>query len=331
MGDAQISPPPRIGVVLIGRNEGARLVNCLNSIPQNVERIVYVDSGSTDSSVAAARAADAQVVELDLSQPFTAAHARNTGFEALRAQGHIDYVQFVDGDCTLHPNWIDVAAAFLQGHPQAAVVCGRRREMFPEASVYNRLCDREWDTPVGQAKSCGGDALMRVDAFAAAGGFNPALIAGEEPELCVRLRHQGGEVWRIDHEMTAHDAAMTRVGQWWNRMRRSGHAAAEGAALHGAPPELHGVATRRRALLWGVALPLAILQAALLITPWALLLLLLYPAQVLRLAHRDGLSSRAAWEQAFFLTLGKFPEALGVLEYQLRRLTRRPAGLIEYK
>ncbi|MBO9436769.1 glycosyltransferase family 2 protein [Ruegeria sp. R13_0] len=331
MSDAQTSPLPRIGVVLIGRNEGDRLINCLNSIPQSVGRIVYVDSGSTDGSVAAAHAEGAQVVELNLSQPFTAARARNAGFEALRAQGDIDYVQFVDGDCTLHPDWIDVAAAFLGNHPQAVVVCGRRREMFPEASVYNRLCDREWNTPVGQAKSCGGDAMMRSDAFTAAGGFNPALIAGEEPELCVRLRHRGGEVWRIDHEMTTHDAAMTRAGQWWNRMRRGGHAAAEGAALHGGPPERHGVAARTRALLWGAALPLATLLAALLLTPWALLLLLLYPAQVLRLARRDSFSSRAAWEQAFFLTLGKFPEALGVLEFQLRRLTRLPAGLIEYK
>jgi len=331
MGNARTSPTARIGVVLIGRNEGDRLINCLNSIPQNVAHIVYVDSGSTDGSVVAARAAGAQVVELDLSQPFTAARARNAGFDALRAQGDIDYVQFVDGDCTLHPDWIDVAAAFLADHPQAVVVCGRRREMFPETSVYNRLCDLEWDTPVGQAKSCGGDALMRADAFAAVEGFNPTLIAGEEPELCVRLRRQGGEIWRIDHEMTRHDADMTRAGQWWNRMRRGGHAAAEGAAMHGSPPELHGIATRRRALFWGAALPLAIVLAALLITPWALLLLLLYPAQMLRLAHRDDLTSRAAWEQAFFLTLGKFPEALGVLEYHFRRFTRRPTGLIEYK
>lgn len=331
MGDKQNSISPRVGVVLIGRNEGVRLINCLNSIPKTVEHVVYVDSGSTDGSIAAAQAAGAQVIELDLNQPFTAARARNAGFSALRAQGGIDYVQFVDGDCTLHPGWIEAATAFMADHPKAVVACGRRREMFPEASVYNRLCDWEWDTPLGQAKSCGGDALMRVDALAAVEGFNPTLIAGEEPELCVRLRRQGGEIWRIDHEMTGHDAAMTRFEQWWKRMRRGGHAAAEGAAIHGAAPELHGIAARRRALLWGIALPSLILLVALLATPWALWLLLIYPAQVLRLAQRGRVTSCASWERAFFLTLGKFPEALGVLEYQMRRFTDRPARLIEYK
>lgn len=331
MGVKQSSLPPRVGVVLIGRNEGERLINCLNSIPETVEHMIYVDSGSADGSIAVACTAGAHVVELDLSQPFTAARARNAGFAALRARDKIDYVQFVDGDCTLHPDWIEVATTFLAEHPKAVVVCGRRREIFPEASVYNRLCDWEWDTPVGQAKSCGGDALMRADALAAVDGFNPSLIAGEEPELCVRLRRKGGEIWRIDHEMTSHDAAMTRLGQWWKRMRRGGYAAAEGAAIHGAPPELHGIATCRRALLWGAGLPLMILLTTTLLTYWALFLLLLYPAQVLRLACRESLTSRSAWEQAFFLTLGKFPEALGILEYQLRRFADRPAGLIEYK
>ena len=318
-----------IGAVLIGRNEGARLLSCLASIPQGVA-VVYVDSGSTDGSVFAARAAGARVVSLDMTRPFTAARARNEGYAALIAAGPVDYVQFVDGDCTLDPAWIDTAVAFLQANSEAVVACGRRRERFPDASVYNRLCDWEWDTPVGQVRACGGDALMRTRSFAAVGGFNAGLIAGEEPELCVRLRAAGGEVWRLDHEMTLHDAAMTRLGQWWKRARRAGHAGAEGAALHGAPPESLGVAPTRRALVWGLGLPFLILGATIFFSPWALILLLAYPAQVLRLARRYG-PGRIGWERAFFLTLGKFPEVTGVLEYWGRRLIGRPAGLIEYK
>ena len=172
----------RIAVVAIGRNEGARLAACLDSIPGDVAALVYVDSGSTDESVATARAAGARVVELDPTRPFTAARARNEGAAALAAAGIApDYLQFVDGDCTLVPGWLETAAHFLDATPQAAVVCGRRRERFPEASVYNRLCDREWDTPLGKTRACGGDALMRRAAFAAAGGFRGDLIAGEEP------------------------------------------------------------------------------------------------------------------------------------------------------
>lgn len=326
----------QIGVVAIGRNEGERLVRCLASIRAGagqVDRIVYVDSGSTDDSLANARAAGAEVVELDLSRPFTAARARNAGFAALEAGGPPAFVQFVDADCELRPGWIAGAAAFLEANPKAAVACGRRRERFPGASVWNALCDSEWDTPVGKALACGGDALMRAEAFAAVGGFDPALIAGEEPELCVRLRAAGWEVWRLDAEMTLHDAAMTRLGQWWTRARRGGHAAAEGMAMHGGAPERHGVAAVRRALAWGLALPLAILAGAL-VTPWALLGLLAYPAQVARIALRDrggAGGGRFAWARAFFLTLGKFPETQGILGYWAARLTGRRRGLIEYK
>jgi GT2 family glycosyltransferase len=317
-------PSGRIGAVIIGRNEGARLVACLASFPTSVRPLVYVDSGSTDGSVAAARAAGAEVVALDMSQPFTAARARNAGFARLRELGAPEFVQFVDGDCRMQSGWLEAAEAFLTARPAVAVVCGRRRETHPEVSVWNRLCDAEWDTPVGRAKACGGDALMRVAAVSEVGGYDPGLIAGEEPELCVRLRQAGWEVWRIDQEMTLHDAAMTRVGQWWKRSRRSGHAFAEGAAMHGAPPEHHWVAETRRAVIWGAVLPLVTLLG-LALTPWALLLLLAYPLQILRLSRRLGR------ERATFLVLGKFAEAQGVLEYHLNRLRKRRAGLIEYK
>ena len=220
---------------------------------------------------------------------------------------------------------------FLDARPEVAVACGRRRERHPEASVYNRLCDREWNTPVGRALACGGDALMRRAAFVAVGGFRDDLIAGEEPELCVRLRAAGWQIWRIDAEMTLHDAAMTRFGQWWNRTRRGGFASAQGMALHGAPPERHGVTRTRRALVWGLALPVAALVGSL-VTPWALVLLAAYPAQVIRLALRKG-GRRGDWEEALFLTLGKLPEAMGVLGNATQRCWRGTAraGLIEYK
>lgn len=320
-----------IGAVVIGRNEGARLIRCLESLAGQTGHIVYVDSGSTDGSVAAAEARGVEVVALDLSQPFTAARARNAGLAALRAAPERpDLVQFVDGDCEVAPGWIATAEAFLAANPKVAVACGRRRERFPEASIYNAHCDREWATPIGRARSCGGDALMRMAALDQVGGYDPRLIAGEEPEMCVRLRAQGWEIWRLDAEMTLHDAAMTRFGQFWKRARRAGHAYAEGAHLHGRPPERHGVAQQRRALIWGLALPLAILAAALLVSPLALLALAIYPAQVARLARRGG-GTRAAWESAALLTVSKVPEALGCAEFHLRRLAGRPAGLIEYK
>lgn len=321
-----------IGVVLIGRNEGERLIRCLASVQVEDARIVYVDSGSTDDSIAAARAVGTEVVELDLTKPFTAARARNAGFARLCELGPLpDYVQFIDGDCELHPDWIAKARACLDAKPRVAAVCGRRRERFPEASVYNRLCDWEWDTPIGQTKATGGDVLMRSTALSEVGGFNPALIAGEEPELCVRLRKAGWEIWRLDAEMTLHDASMTRFGQWWKRARRGGHAFAEGAALHGAPPERHGVAGTVRALAWGLVLPLILLLLTIFVSPWALLGIGIYLVQVVRLALRGDPGTRESWEKAFFSMLIKFPETFGVLEYAYGRILHSPARLIEYK
>ncbi|WP_204244731.1 glycosyltransferase family A protein [Parasphingorhabdus marina] len=162
----------KTGIVIIGRNEGERLVRCLESLATSRAPIVYVDSASTDGSPEAARARGALVHDLDLDRPFTAARARNEGLEKLRQlTPDPEFVLFVDGDCEVEPGWMEAATRFLDDHPEVAAVCGRRRERYPDASVYNQLCDREWNTAIGEAAACGGDALMRGEALAITGGF----------------------------------------------------------------------------------------------------------------------------------------------------------------
>ena len=321
-----------IGVVVIGRNEGERLRKCLESVQKIADWVVYVDSGSIDGSVAMALGMGLGVVELDLSAPFTAARARNEGFnKLLELAPGLAYVQFVDGDCEVVGGWLETAAAFLNGHNDVAIVCGRLRERYPERSIYNLLCDIEWDTPVGASRACGGIAMVRVGAFEDVWGYRADLIAGEEPELCVRLRAVGWKVWRLEAEMALHDAAMTRFGQWWKRALRGGYAFAEGAYLHGAPPERHWVRESRRAWVWGAMIPLATFAAVLGWGGWGFALLAIYPLQVVRLARRGGRSARENWWRALFLILGKFPEAIGQMKFLYRRLTGMKLGLIEYK
>lgn len=318
---------PSIAAVLIGRNEGDRLVRGLTSLQGQVDKIIYVDSGSTDDSRALAKAAGAHVIELDTSIPFTAARARNAGFDLLMYDdARVDLVQFMDGDCELQPGWLAVASTHLAAHPDTAVVCGRRRERHPENSIYNWLIDQEWDTPIGESKACGGDALMRCDALQAVGRYNPNLIAGEEPEMCVRLRQGGWKIWRLDEEMTLHDAALTKFSEWWKRTRRGGYAFANGSFLHGAPPEKHFLRETRSALVWGGVLPAVILLLALVISPWFLVGFLLFPLQILRMLGK-GFSLK----EAGFLTLGKFPEVIGVIEFHTKRLLGQKSTLIEYK
>ena len=293
--------------------------------------VIYVDSGSSDQSIALAESLGVEVVELDLSIPFTAARARNEGFGHLTsAYPEIEFVQFVDGDCEVVSGWIERAVEELNAKPQAAIVCGRRRERFPDASVYNAMCDIEWDTPIGESRWCGGDAMMRVSALKQVKGYNPAVIAGEEPELCFRLRLRDWKIFRIDAEMTLHDAAMTRFGQWWKRSVRAGHAYAELCAMHAHESDERYFAREVRSnWFWGMILPIVALALIWPTRGWSLLLFLGYPLIAAKMYMRLGGTPLAAY--TFFTVLGKFPQAIGQLKYYLDRKRGRTSRVIEYK
>lgn len=324
-----------VGAVAIGRNEGERLRQCLRSLVGPVAAVVYVDSGSTDDSVAMARSIGVEVVELDLATPFTAARARNAGIHRLKEiSREIEFAQVVDGDCEMIEGWIDRAMEVMDAEPSVAVACGRRRERNPDESVYNKLCDMEWNTPIGDAKVCGGDALIRLAAFYAVGGYEPSLIAGEEPEMCFRLREEGWRIRRIDRDMTWHDARMTRFGQWWKRAVRSGHAYAEGRALHGDAAERFCVEQVRSIIEWTVLLPALAVGLAWITWGASLLLLggyalLAYRVRRQRLAAGDSPADAAVY--AGFCVMGKFAQLLGALRYWLNRIRGRSSALIEYK
>ena len=321
-----------VAAVVIGRNEGERLRRCLGSLVGRVAHVVYVDSGSTDGSVEMARGLGVEVLALDMQQPFTAARARNAGYrQALVSHPDLAAVQFVDGDCEVQAGWLARAKSFLDSQAQVAAVCGRRRERYPERSVYNLLCDMEWNVPTGPAKACGGDVMLRVTALREAGGYRDDLIAGEEPELCVRLRAKGWLVHVLDAEMTLHDAAMTRLGQWWMRNVRSGYAYAEGVHLHGAPPERHWVRQLRSTIAWGLVLPLLTLCLLWAAGPWALVLLIAYPLQIARMTLQGSGGTREQFLRACFIVFGKFAETQGALRFWRLKSARRTGGLIEYK
>jgi GT2 family glycosyltransferase len=334
-----------LGVVAIGRNEGERLRRCLLSLAKVGQGAasVYVDSGSTDGSVELARSMGVEVVELDMSRPFSAARARNAGFERLKeiAPG-IKAVMFLDGDCEVADGWLDRARLELETRPRAAVVCGRRRELAPEHSIYNRLVDLEWDTPIGEAIACGGDSVIRAEAFEAVGGFDPTAPAGEEPELCQRLRQSGWSVWRIDAEMTRHDLGMTRFRQWWRRQYRSGY---NGLDILIRFPGEDRLFERdlKRSRLWGIGWPLAVIVGA--VAGWLIggpvgglvaggLMVLTLPLQMLRLAlkiRKRVDSPRTALAYGALTMVAKWTNLAGQIGYLRDRRRGRVARLIEYK
>jgi glycosyltransferase involved in cell wall biosynthesis len=321
----------RYGVVAIGRNEGERLRACLESLDPTRAPLVYVDSDSTDDSVALAAAMGAEVVRLDLSTPFTAARARNEGFDRLqRIAPEIEFVQFVDGDCDYFPAWFDVAARTLQDDPTIAAVTGMQRERRPEATLYNLLCDVEWTGVVGDIDTFAGNVMVRAQALrdterVTGGLYNPDLIAGEDPEFSIRVRKATGlRLVRVDEPMCLHDVDMTKLSQWWKRNVRAGHAYAQVSGMHGDAPLRFWKKEARSNWLWGAALPIA---AAPLLPPAYVALFW----RVYRHARGRGLDARAARVYAFFTTVGKVPQALGQAKFMWNRLRGVKSTLIEYK
>jgi GT2 family glycosyltransferase len=332
----------RIGVVVIGRNEGERLKRCLRSLPEGYP-IVYVDSGSTDGSVDFALAIGVSVVALDMSVPFTAARARNAGWKALIEGGYdLEFIQFVDGDCEIDRGWFASAEAVLRSEPDVAAVFGRLRERFPESSLYNRMCDDEWNVPIGIVDHCGGNAMIRLSAITAVGGFNEQLIAGEEPDLCLRMREIGFRIRRIDAEMGLHDVAMFTFDSWWKRTKRSGYAYTEHVCRHGK----RAFPTWRRQLnsigFWALGMPfIALLASLALVRPSqyglptaCALVAAAYSFQILRMARRKtriGENWDHAIRTAALMMLGKIPQALGALSYFYDRAFQRERSLIEHR
>ena len=321
---------------MIGRNEGERLERCLRSLVGHVSPLVYVDSRSTDGSVAFARSLGVEVVELDLSVPFTAARARNEGLARMRKLApEVPLVQFVDGDCEVIEGWIEYAADVLSKDKGLVAIAGVRRERYPEQSIYNELCDVEWQQgPFGETNRFGGDVMMRIDALERIGGYNSGVIAGEDEEIAVRLHKAGGRILRVDRKMTIHDAAIHRLWQWWQRAKRSGHAYAQVEQMHGAPPTNKFRAEKKRVLIWGVGVPAALLALAPPSMGVSLLLAGAYPLRALRVARnsrREGLSLRASAAWGLSCAFSSFPEAVGMAKYHVDSLLQRVPKIIEYK
>lgn len=322
-------PVNSIGFVVIGRNEGARLKECLRSVLAISTQVAYADSGSRDGSAEVAERLGVAVVRMPADSRLTAARGRNTGYQKLRCCfPDCRFVQFLDGDCILQPGWIERALHFLAAHPDVAVVCGRRFEAHPEASIYNRICDREWDTRIGETNECGGDALVRCEAFDEVGGYRGELQAGEEPEMTARMRVAGWKIWRIDAMMTEHDASIHSFRQWWRRSQRGGFGYAQVWSTTGNLPQRLYFRQLRSAIVWAFALPLVVVILAVLTRERLTLLVLplIYVIQFFRIGSRA--SGQGKWIAAWFLLLGKIPEAIGAIRFIVAGTRRR---VPEYK
>jgi len=335
--DRQTSNTHALGFVIIGRNEGERLKAGLGAIqklcPQSP--VVYVDSGSTDDSVVYVKSVKVDVVVLDMSIPFTAARARNAGFAHLLDENpSLRYVQFMDGDCELLPGWVMAATETLEDHDKNAIVSGRRVEKFPEASIYNTLMDIEWNTPIGETLAVLGDMCVKVSVFKEVDGFNEQIIAAEDDDICLRVRHAGYSVFRLGANMSQHDANIMQLSQWYRRSKRGGHGYANIYHIHGSGPEKYFRRELLSIALWGGSVPLAFIFFLLINPTIALLIFTIYSLFITKTVFRRlkmGDSVNVAFAYGLLIFTGKLPELIGAFQYWKNQLLCRKHQLIEYK
>lgn len=328
--------PRQVACVVIGRNEGPRLIESLRSVQAAGLRLVYVDSGSTDGSVEAAQNLGIRSLRLDSKQPYSAARARNRGLDDVtQAWPQTAYILFLDGDCTLEPAFAAVAVKLFGENNRCAIVTGHLSEQYPDRSIYNRLCSIEWRSPPGQMEglnALGGIMMARVSALREVGGFNERAIAGEEADLAVRLRLAGYSILKADAPMATHDARILTFRQWWIRAVRGGYAFAHRYAKHGRTRFHDGRREVLSAVLWGILLPATVLL--LLVPSRGLSVLLLggyvvLGARIYRHYKRRGLSHSDALLSARFGLYAKFAHVVGILRFV--RMGRQGSPIIEYK
>ena len=329
--------PASVSVVVIGRNEGLRLAACLRSISctqgVSLREVIYVDSDSTDGSPDLARSFGAQVIVVHPQRP-TAAIGRNAGWRHATAE----MILFLDGDTILHPDFLRAALREMLSDRTVAAVWGHRRETHPEASIYNRVLDLDWVYAPGVVEFCGGDVLMRRAVLGKTSGFDETLIAGEEPELCRRIRALGYKILHIDQPMTGHDLQMMSFRQYWRRATRAGHAYAEVSQRFQNSEDPFWAADRRRNLIRGGFWILSAAAAAISI-PWlGLLPLLLWTILLVALSARSAWKARWKGSGASVLFLygmhshlQQVPILFGQLQYEWNARQGRSRQLIEYK
>ncbi len=309
---------------------------CLQSVLSQIDRIVYVDSGSSDGSVEYVESIGVDVVRLDMRIPFSAGRARNEGFQLLNKKNNkLKYIQFIDGDCEICEGWLSFAYTYLESNESCAVVSGRRKERFPEDSIYNTLCDIEWNTPIGEAKACGGDFMIRKDAFQQVDGFNPEVLASEEPEMCYRLRKKSWSIYRLHHPMTLHDAAMLRFSQWWKRYVRMGHSCGHmvSLSLSAYDGKSYFVKLYTSVWFWALIFPFFVLIMALSVNINILLLTIAYLVQFIRISlhmYKQIGDAKIAIIYSFFNIIGKWPQLQGQLLFLKRRLFGQAYTIVEY-
>lgn len=192
-----------ISVIIIGKNEGSRLDTCLTEAKRALRmlshELIYVDSRSTDDSVAIAKSHGARCLVLE-DEHTTAGLGRHAGTQAARGE----YLLFLDGDMQLQPGFVERAMMKMADEDYDGA-CGIREDRYMKngkvvSTNENYFqCVRERIVP-----EFGGAIFLKAEALKKCGGWSPDTIACEEAELHARLIAHGCRIVEMPIPMIIH-------------------------------------------------------------------------------------------------------------------------------
>jgi len=325
---------PFVSIVIIGRNEGDRLVKCIQSArkleyPSDRKEIIYVDSRSSDDSVEQAKKLGIEKIFVLEQEKTCAAMGRNLGMQ--HAVGEL--ILFLDGDTQISRDFLTAAITHFEKE-EIAIVYGRRTEIHPE-SLYIQLCGSDWSQRIpGYTETAAGDVLMRAEVIREIGGYKE-IIAGEDPEMSNSVINAGYKILFLDKDMVKHDLAMHSFRQYWKHSVRSGFAYAVVADITKGRAIPLWVDKKKKIMRQGVLYILApLLGIAASFLLWTIIPFIMYLILGGLILGRSFIKNRMKGMKMGFNAIYtlhshflKIPLMIGQLTY----LTNKNKSLIEYK
>lgn len=199
--DAAAETTP-LSVCVIGRNEAANLPALFASLAPLRRRLpglelVFVDSASTDDSVAIARSFCDVIVRMPDAADACAALNRYWG--TLACSG--EYVLYLDGDMQLEAHFVTEVERLIDEGTVDGIV-GDYTDVFPDGGIRAKALGRRLRP--GPASHFGGAVVLRRATVLKVGNWNPRLFAWEENELYTRMVVHGHQVQYVARPMVRH-------------------------------------------------------------------------------------------------------------------------------
>jgi hypothetical protein len=211
-----------VSIVIIGRNEERGIAKCIEAAKLAAAQIggaelLFVDSASTDETVAIVKSLGVCVISLDPSLKLSPSAGRYAG--SLRANG--EFILFIDADTHVYTDFLPTALARLKTDPKLAGLNGRIDDLNEKGEMVEGFETRA-DGPVRVKWLRGPCCLFRRDALLSVGSFNPHLAVEEEAELGLRLCSAG---WALElipvpmgcHTRCFHHRSLTSVVEAFKR------------------------------------------------------------------------------------------------------------------